>query len=324
VRAFAKELQLMLATLFDLVLLVILAAAYVGLNIALIWLLGRFGPQVWQFGAEKTRRAARLQLRGLSTARIWLVVCTQGIAMLLLFLLLGSVQSLLTIVSVMAGYTLVASGLCLSVLGQLPLVQALWRDPATRLMIWAVPVAISFVARGYASAWIGDVAGISAVNTPYALFVATALLASLCAVLLLGAVSVLFEIAMFFAPQTRGRRSRRLGLSMLAVTSFLSAFAGSQAAALPSTRLGGALISAVIFEFDAGPATPCQLSPFERKLAEAEEPYVKALYLASSQEKAVLIQREPALFRSFAFRGLTASEAREKRIKRLRTTVCFG
>lgn len=62
----------------------------------------------------------------------------------------------------------------------------------------------------------------------------------------------------------------------------------------------------------------------ERKLAEAEEPYVKALYLASSQEKAVLVQREPALFRPFAFRRLTTSEARDKRIRRLRTTVCFG
>jgi hypothetical protein len=314
----------MLTALFGLLLLAVATPAYIALNVALAWLLGRYMPTVWRAAKVHLKRTGRLQLRGLSTTRIWIVASAQLAAMLLLFVLLGSVQSLLAVIAAMSGYILMAGALCLSVLAQLPIAQALWRDPATRLLIWALPVAISFLSRGYASAWIGEVVGISAANTPYALFAATALLASLSAIFLLGVMSVFFEIAMFFAPQARGRLCRRVGLSVLAVTSFLSAFAGSQAAALPSTRLGSALISAVVFEFDAGPATPCQLTLQERSLAETDEPLVKALYLASSQEKAVLIQREPALFRPFAFRRLTVAQAQEKRVRRLRTVACFG
>jgi hypothetical protein len=218
---------------------------------------------------------------------------------------------------------LVSGALCLSVLAQLPIVQMLWRDPAMRVLIWALPVAIGFVSRGYAASWIGDVMGVSATNTPYALLLATALLASLSAAFVLGVAGVLFELAMFFAPQARDRLARKAGLAVLAATSFLSAFMGSHAATLPATRLGGALISAVVFEFDAGPATPCKLDPPERPLAQADEPVVRALYLASSQEKAVLIQREPALFRPFVYRRVTTSQLQEKRVRRLRNVVCF-
>jgi hypothetical protein len=298
--------------------LVIVVPAYVALNVAL----ARFGPKIWRIASVHLKRRWRRQLCSLSTSRIWVIASAQVTAMLLLFLLLDSEHSLLVVIAAMAGYVLVSGALCLSVLAQLPIVQALWRDPATRVLIWAMPVGIGFVSRGYAASWISDVIGVSAANTPYALLLATAMLASLSAFFLLGVTSLLFEVAMFFTPQAHGRLGRKVGLAVLAITSFLSALLGSQAAALPTTRLGGALISAVVFEFDAGPATPCKLEPHEAPLAQSDD-VVRALYLASSQEKAVLIQREPALFRPFIYRHVTKSQLEEKRVRRLRTVTCF-
>ena len=77
-------------------------------------------------------------------------------------------------------------------------------------------------------------------------------------------------------------------------------------------------------EFDAAPAQPCNLKGPETQLASGEEPFLRALHLASSQERALLIQREPTLFRPFVLARLTTEQAKQKRVKQVRMAECFS
>jgi hypothetical protein len=313
--------------LVGLLAVTLVGGVYIALNIRVARFLDRYGPIFWHKVVQPMGRRGQRQLRGLSSLRIWCAIAVQVIALALFWWFILSPQSLLSLTVGLTAYVLLIGALDISLMAQLPIVSHLWRDPAVRVIVLAGPVVLLYPARGYAAMWVGQVVGVGASNAPAALVAATGLVLSLYAAFALGITSLLFEAAMVLAPTVRLDRPRRWrsgGLLVLAVTSFLANILATKAAAeLTSSRISGPLISAIAFEFDAATALPCKLEGREPDLAKGGEPFLRALHLASSQEKAILIQREPSLFRDFVLRDLKPEQAAEKRVRRVRMVDCY-
>jgi hypothetical protein len=300
---------------------------YIALNIHVARLLDRFGPIFWRSAVQPLGRRGQQQLRRLTTRRIWCAVAVQVFALISFWWVIASPQTLLSLTVGLTAYVLLIGAIDVSLMAQLPIVSRLWRDPAVRVLVLAGPILLLYPARGYAAMWVGQIVGIGASNAPAALVAATGLVLSLYAAFVLGLISLLFEAAMVLAPAVPldwPRRWRSSGLLVLAVTSFLANLLATRAATeLTSSRISAPLISAIAFEFDAATALPCKLDGREPELAKGGEPFLRALHLASSQEKAVLIQREPSLFRPFVLRDLKPEQAAEKRVRRVRVVDCY-
>ena len=214
-------------------------------------------------------------------------------------------------VSFLLGYVFFVSALTLSLLAQFPYFRKASNDVIVKLCLVALPVFFGFIARGYASSWVGEITGVSASNGGSAVFAATAFLLCLVAAALLAISALVFELAMLIPLVVSGKRgSYKVGLMLLAAGSFVGTYGAAYAAIqLPSSRLGNLLLAAVVYEFDAGPAMHCDLSKEEKSIATGDEPFLKALYLSTSQEKALLVKRGPTLFRPVVLRNLKANDA---------------
>lgn len=313
-----------LLMLIGLVALLVFAIAYAALNAFAVWLLMRHGPAAFRQASDSLRRFSRTQLSALSPLRIWVTVALQFSGAAAFFLFIREPLSLLTLASLLLGYAFFVSALTLSLLAQLPYVRSLWHDALVKLGLIALPIYFGFIAKGYANQWVGELSGASATNSGSALFAATAFLLCLVAAVLLFLAASLFELLLLFAPMVQSRRSHaKVGLSLLALCSFIGTWAAGEAVLqLPSSRLGNLLLSAVVFEFDAGPANFCDLTPHEKALAVRGEPFIKALYLSSSQERAVLLKRGPALFRPVVLRELKVGD-KASYLQQVRVTDCF-
>jgi hypothetical protein len=142
--------------------------------------------------------------------------------------------------------------------------------------------------------------------------------------LLLLIAMLLFEVALMVVPSALPKNSnKKVGLFVLFGTSLMALLAAHEAASQPySSRVGSRLIAAIAFEFDAAPANHCELTKDERRQVERDEPVIKALYLSTDQDRAILVKRGPALFRPVVLRDLKATDVKTL-LEPLRVVECF-
>jgi hypothetical protein len=275
----------------------------------------------------ETLRFLRRQLKAWSSGRIWLTLTLQVLLFAALAYFILQALHWMWLSALLTGYVFLVVALTLSLLASLPFARVLWDDIITRLALLFAPFVIGFFVRGYASVWIGELLGTSAANTSNALSAASALLICVAVALLLGVAVLVFEVALLFIPFSKGKRGidlRSIGLALLIVSSFVSTLAAFEATLqIPSSRLGNLLLSAIIFEFDASPAMPCELSQAERVQAYGNDPVLKVLHLSSSQEKGLLLQRSETLFHPIVLKYLKPAPDNAPHVRTVRWVECY-
>lgn len=299
------------------------AMAYVCVNALVVNWLIRHLPSIGRLVYVKTKRFVRIESRAISSTRIWSTVATHLLSVPLFLYAVVQPHSLLKLTTLIFGFVLLVSAVTLSLIRSLPTAHKLWEDAATKIAVITVPTYLLFVARGYAGVWVGDTIGMSAINASSAFLATTALLLSLAlAIALLGA-TLIFELA-FIASMLRSTKSMaKVRLQVLCGTSFFALIAAvTTVTQLPSSALGNRLIAAIIFEFDAAPANHCALTNMERLLVERDEPFIKALYLSTAQDHAILFKRGPDLFRPVVLRDLKSSDVKVL-LEPIRVVECF-
>lgn len=319
-------------TLIALLGLALAAACYVCVNAIVVgWLMRHVPPLVTpvfrllvRLTRSKLKRFLRVETRGLSRARIWATIGLQLLAMLLFAYTVLQPLSLLALATLLLGFSFIVSAAILSLLNRLPSVQRLWGDTIVRIALLALPAYFVFVARGYANVWVGELLGVSASNASSALLAATVFLLCIIPALLLLIATLIFEMALMVVPSALPKKSdKKVSLTVLFGSSLLALIAANQAAIQPpSSRVGSRLIAAIAFEFDAAPANHCELTKDERRLVERNEPFIKALYLTTDQDRAILVKRGPALFRSVVLRDLKAMDVKAL-LEPVRVVECF-
>lgn len=337
--------------LLELLLVAAFAGAYVFLNVLLSAWLSR-NLQLWR---RRARRALNGVLDGLSTARAWVTITSHLAAVTFLIYLLAQPLQLIWLALVLMGYIFFISALTISLLAQVPFVRKLWDDPFMKLSTIAIPIPMVYLAKGYASDWLGGITSSSASNFPMAYLAATCFTLLLGVLIALSITLLAFEV-LFLAtvarskvvgpkfwskatwhylfstsprrPQAARQLSRvvwqRGGALGLLFCTFIACVFGTHAiSALVSQRLGGVLLSAIAFDFDGAPATRCELNKDERKLADRDEPILKAAFLSTAQDKALLMTRGPNLFRPVVLRELVGETDPERKLNFGRVVKCY-
>ena len=310
--------------LFALIGLALLGTAYVVLNIVLLRWLMSTGRALLLSIFDDAKRFSRVQLKSLTPMRVWTTSGLLVLVTLMLGLLILQPLDLLSLASLLLGYVFIVSALTLSILIQFPAIRAASNEVVFKLGLIAFPIFFGFIAKGYATAWVANLIESSPVSSGIAVFAATGFLLCLVAAAALTFAALLFEVAMMLSVMVdHGRTKHGIGLMLLAFASFVGTLAASNAAIqLPSSRLGDLMLSAIIFEFDASPSLRCDLSPGERELALGASPQIKALYFASTQEKAILVRRDPDLFQPVLLKTLRAND-KANYLRFLRVTECL-
>lgn len=319
-------------TLIALLCLALAAACYVYVNAIVVgWLRRHVPPLVMpvlkslvRLERSRFKRFLRVEARALSTTRIWATIALHLAAMLFFAYNVLQPLSLLAVGTLLLGFSFMVSAATLSLLKQLPSVQRLWNDTIVRIALLAFPAYFVFVARGYANVWVGELLGVSASNASSALFAATVFLLCIVPSLLLLIATLGFEVAVMVVPSASPKNSgKRVSLMVLLGVSLIAVLAANQAAIQPpSSRVGSRLLAAIAFEFDAAPANHCELTDDERRQVERDEPFIKALFLSTSQDRALLVKRAPALFRPVVLRDLESMDAKALLIP-IRVVECF-
>lgn len=319
-------------TLISLLGLALAAAGYVYINAVVVSRLMRHVPPLVKpvlkllarLARSRFKRFLRVEARALSHTRIWTTVGLHLMAMLLFAYIVLQPLSLLALATLLLGFSFMVSTTTLSLLNRLPCVQRLWGDVIVRIALLAFPAYFAFVARGYANVWVGELLGVSASNASSAVFAATVFLLCIVPALLLLIAMLLFEVALMVVPSALPKNSnKKVGLFVLFGTSLMALLAAHEAASQPySSRVGSRLIAAIAFEFDAAPANHCELTKDERRQVERDEPVIKALYLSTDQDRAILVKRGPALFRPVVLRDLKATDVKTL-LEPLRVVECF-
>lgn len=315
-------------TLIALLGLALAAACYVCLNAIVVgWLMRGVLPLfklLLRLRKSRLKRFLRVEARTLSPARIWTTVSLHLAAMLLFLYVVLQPLSLLALATLLFGFSFMVSATTLSLLKQLPAMQRLWGDVIVKISLMAFPAYFAFVARGYANVWVGELLGVSASNASSALFAATVFLLCLVASLLLLTAVLPFELALMVVPSALPKKSNKRGglMVLLGISLFALVAAHLAASQPPSSRVGSRLLAAIAFEFDAAPANRCELTGDERRQVERDEPFIKALYLSTTQDRALLVKRGPALFRPVVLRNMETMDSKVL-LTPIRVVECF-
>ncbi len=305
-------------------------------------------------GCRKLITTLTNQFHKLSLSRIWITVILHVASMAFLCYFLTRPQEILWITLVLLGYAFFVSTLTLSLLMRLPYVKKLWEDTFFKVSMLAIPILLLYLAKGYAALWIGEIFHISASNVPMAHFAATSFFLLLAVSLGLSITALFFELAfvifmpsdkrmriavdqpnifpMLFSLRPYRRRTERvsmrifqksIGMFFLLLASFFGTYMGFYAAAsIAPGQFSRIIVSAIVFEFDAAPADRCTLTPKEKLKVQRDEPLIKALFLAGSQDKAILVERQKNLFAPIRLQGFRARTEKERDLSMQRTTEC--
>lgn len=319
-------------TLIALLCLALAAACYVYINAIVVgWLMRRALPLVMPVlmllvkqEGRRFKQFLRTEANALSNTRIWATIALQLVAMLFFAYAVLQPLSPLALGTLLLGFSFMVSAATLSLLKQLPSVQRLWDDAIVRIALLALPAYFVFIARGYANVWVGELLGVSASNASSALFAATVFLLCVVPSWLLLIATLVFEVAVMVVPSALPKNSgKKASLMVLLGVSLIAVLAAHEAVRQPpSSRVGSRLLAAIAFEFDAAPANRCELTENERRQVELDEPFIKALYLSTSQDRALLVKRGPALFRPVVLRDLKSMDAKALLIP-IRVVECF-
>ncbi|MDA8457459.1 hypothetical protein M4R22_22080 [Acidovorax sp. GBBC 3334] len=299
--------------------------------------------------------AINRQFQAFSMHRIWATVIMHLIALALLIYFGSGPLDVFWITLLLLGYIFVVSALTLSLLMGLPYFRQLWEDTFFKVSLLAVPIPLLYLAKGYAALWIGEIMETSAANVPMAHFAATSFFLLLAVAFALSVTALLCEVSLLIFAMSPGKGPRRraperttfllllslqpfrlyaerlrmrsfyrkLGIFLLLLASFLGCYQGFMAAVsvVPGT-LSRTVISAIVFEFDAAPAHRCDLTPEERLKVERDAPLIKALFLAGTQDKAILMERQKNLFAPIQLRGFRTRAEGERGLSLQRTLAC--
>lgn len=116
--------------------------------------------------------------------------------------------------------------------------------------------------------------------------------------------------------------TRTLRLIVLFSFSFMGCMMVVQAALSPfRSGFGKIVLATIAFELDAAPADRCALTKEEKEATQGKQPRLKALMLATSQEKAILLTRGPHLFDQVMLKELANETGRTLTIGR--SVTCF-
>lgn len=333
-------------------LLVLAAAGFILATIAIVaWHSRNFSLWRRHFSA-----LTRIQLRALTAKRTWSAVALLAVATGLFLSAINGPMEIFWVSLALVGYVFFVCALTLSTLARMPVFAELWRSTFAKLTLLSAPIPLLFISKGYAAWWVGDLLKISAVNVPMAhLGAATFLLFLLVGCGLLVAslgFQLLFIVLTAFHPSKapcHGRGTNLLilllspyrsadpidrirlrvmtrwnGRLLLLATTFICCLSGFYAAtSFATSRLGTAVLSAIAFEFDAAPADRCRLGEEERTLVEQDAPVIKAIFLSSSQEKALLVSRGKNLFDPVVLKSIGSEPEKSRKLEIVRTAKCF-
>jgi hypothetical protein len=158
-----------------------------------------------------------------------------------------------------------------------------------------------------------------------ALIAATVFVLCLAISIVLASTALIFEITYILGiVAASGRtKTRKAAVLMALISSFVATLIAAYVSLQPTKEVGSVLISAIAFDFDAGPAVVCSLNSEERPLAKTKpDPIIKALHLSSSQERAWLVKRPPSLFREITYRSIGEEDLKAKMLVMLRSVDC--
>jgi len=295
------------------------------------------------------------ELDEVSSARAWVTTVSHLVAATALVVALRQPLGLIWLALVLLGYVFFIIALMISLMAQVPSVRKLWEDPFFKVCTLALPFPIAFLAKGFASEWVGELTSSSASNFPMAYVTAT------CFVLLVGvfiglSVALLVFEVLFIAMVTRGKKTgptfwsketlqrifamgvrqrlaarqhskvirKRAGALGLSLFTFLACLFGIHTiSALFSSRVGNVLLLATVFDFDGAPATRCALTEEEKKLADRRAPILKAVFLSTAQDKALLMERSSRLFEPVVLTGLRQETGTGRTLTFGRVAKCY-
>lgn len=307
-----------------LLILPIFSVAYVILNVIVVAWLSR-NTRIW---FRRTGRFLNGELSALSSTRMWVTTASYLISVSVVVFTLRGALELLELVLVLLGYVFFVIAITISLLAQLPFMRKIWDDPFFKVCALGLPFPLVFLAKGFAFEWVGELTGSTATNFPMTYVAATSFLLLLLALIGLSVILLIFE-ALFIAMVVREKQvwpkifsketlvhifsvserkklsvrlrssaiKKRIGVLCMSLWIFVACLFGAQAlASLLSSRVGNVLLLAIAFDFDGAPASRCELNDEESKLANRSDPVLKAVFLSTAQDKALLIERGPTLF----------------------------
>lgn len=217
-------------------------------------------------------------------------------------------------------------------------------------VIWlAGTLLLTWIIRGVAKGWVGDLFDIEASSLPFTWAFATGLRTLLplffVALLLTFLLEILVIAIAMSAPLTqvppvtgndevdaaakKVASNRKASMLLMCMMTFLAMYASlTVAGKLAASPLSSMLLIDVATEFDTDPATVCKLGEAEEKLAKrltAEglpDPGVKAIFSNTSQDKATLVQISDHVFDDVDSRTIYTADVKPRKLKKLRTAEC--
>lgn len=303
-------------------------AFYIFFNVFTVAFIIRSSPTIH----KKISAFALDQFEAISINRIWSNLLLQFLSILILVNVLTNRLEIIWISLTLLGYIFFISGLALSLLAKLPYFRELWEDVFFKISAIVTPIFALYLTKGYATFWIGNLFKVNALLLPMTHLAATGFLLLCFIALLLSIATIIFEFLYFLAILFSSKKNktnplqrstlamftsldlpkdplekmhlydstRKYGILALMFINFFSCFIGIYACfAMTTSRIGEVVLSAIAFDFDLAPADRCNPTETEKRSLEssnANKPVIKALFLSSSQEKAILVTRGADLF----------------------------
>lgn len=294
------------------------------------------------------------QLRPLSIPRLWTTALLQIAALGLFGFIVVGPSAPLALAAALLIYPLFAGAMSISLLARFPIVRAVWQDVFFKIFLVGLQLFFLYFAKGYADYWIADLWKISATNVPVAHAAATGFSMLLCSAALLLAVVLVFELLFLFsyfrlckgpkkppgkasdaAPLAVARQPggspgrkrafhRKAGQALATFMTFMACLVAVKACfVMAEPRAASALLSAIVFDFDAVPADHCQLDEPDRQGAAAKPLDVKVLFLSTTQEKALVVHRGKDLYEPIVLRRLKAERGTQRDLRIGATVDCY-
>lgn len=308
----------------------------------------------WSFYRRMASVIFEKQLRSISGTWVWIISFLHISSMALLFFSLNNSFNLFWFSVIVLGYVFLVSSLTLSVFSKINFFRILWADVFFRIALLVLPVFVVYLARGYASVMVGDILKIHASTVPMASIAAICIFLLTFVSLLLSVFALMFEVAfltVFSKIGDKKRKStgkifpvlfslnrssdvgilvhtrvhlRKIGMAILLFMSFLASYTGVHVATMGfSKNFVEIILSAIVFEFDAGPANKCALTEEEMKLVVSTDPVMKVIPVPSNHERAFLISRKSDLFRKISWNQMKVKSAEQRGIIFHRMVDCY-
>jgi hypothetical protein len=328
------------------------AIAYVALNIWLVqYARAKMPPTFYEI-----RRASKKRLAGFSNRRMHIYSGMQAVGLVIVPLVLRYPHSPSVTGLILVLYLVYASCLIFETVTFI----RLRRPRASKgngrgwlvKVIWIVgTLLLTWIIRGVAKGWVGELFDIEASSLPFTWAFATGLrtlLPLFFFALLLTFLLELLVIAIAISPpltqvpRTTGNdetdkaakriaSNRKAAMLLMGMMTFLAMYASLiDAGKLAASPLSEMLLIDVATEFDTDPAAVCKLGEAEEKLAKRKskdgrpDPGIKAIFSTTSQDKATLVEISDHVFDDVDSRTINTADVKPRKFTKLRTAECHA